>query len=254
MQALGIRWLPFFHAAAREGGHRDLVLAWAARRSRLRLCDSAATAAYFGFSAADTIICPFLFDRPMPEPQPGQRPYAMVVCGRLSPEKRPDLILSFLEMMQKRWPAARPLLLLSGDEAALTIFDGQAADRRLHATILHNVPSEDVAGHMQSADFYLNLSDYEGFSMTTVEALRTGCVPVVRPVGEIPNYLPRQAGIFVDRPDAAGFEAAIEVCRRLSGDAAQRAAMVSAGCERLGRYEDYVSAFGRAVDRAMAIS
>ena len=218
----------------------------------MRLCDSAATATYFGFPAADTIICPFLFNRPMPEPQPGKRPYTMIVCGRLAPEKRPDLILSFLEMMQKRWPAARALLLLSGDEAALTLFDAQATNSLLHANILHNVPSEDVAGHMQSADFYLNLSDYEGFSMTTVEALRSGCVPVVRPVGEIPSYLPRQAGIFIDRPDAAGFEAAIEACRRLSGDAVHRAAMVSAGCARLDGYEDYVSAFGRAVDRAMA--
>lgn len=253
MQATGARWVPFFHAAGREGAPRDQILRWAAQRSQLRLCDSPATAAYFGFAGGSTVVCPFLFRTEQgPLSGPNSRPFAIVACGRLAPEKRPDLILSFLQATQERWPGQRALLVLGGDDAAITAFRAEVASRHLDADILHNVPSETVPGFMSSAKFYLNLSDYEGFSMTTVEAIQNGCVPVVRPVGEIPRYLPRNAGVYIDRPDAAGFAEAIETCKTLSEDADRRAAMVAHGRASLDRYEDYVSAFSRAVDLALS--
>lgn len=253
MQAAGARWVPFFHAAGREGAPRDQILRWAAQRSRIRLCDSSATAAYFGFSGGSTVVCPFLFRTEQSAlPDLNSRPFAIVVCGRLAPEKRPDLILSFLQATQERWPNQRSLLVLGGDDAAIAAFRAEVSSRHLDADILHNVPSETVPDLMSSAKFYLNLSDYEGFSMTTVEAILSGCVPVVRPVGEIPSYLEKNAGVYVDRLDDAGFREVIETCRRLSDDPDRRAAMVAHGRSSLDRYEDYVSAFSRAVDLALS--
>lgn len=253
-QLLGIRWLPFFHAAGREGGKRDRILAWAARQSRIRLCDSRATVRYFGFPEDTTIVCPFLFDRQASRlPAPANPKYAVVVCGRLSPEKRPDLILRFLERMQQQWPEARSLLLLSGDVEAFHQFAAEAAMRAPKATLLHNVPHKDITGHMHSAAFYLNLSDYEGFSATTVEALGSGCVPIVRPVGEIPNYLPADCGVYVDYLEDSGFSTKIDTCRRLMPDIIRRNAMVEKACRTLDTYEDYVTAFSRAVRSTLAL-
>lgn len=253
MQATGARWIPFFHAAGREGAPRDQVLHWAAQRSRFRLCDSPATAAYFGFAEGSTVICPFLFrTEQIALPEVSSRPFALIVCGRLAPEKRPDLILSFLQAAQERWPNQRTLLVLGGDDSAITSFRDQVASRHLDADLLYNVSSEAVPGLMRSAKFYLNLSDYEGFSMTTVEAIQNGCVPVVRPVGEIPNYLPPDAGVYVERGDVAAFWEAIETCKMLSDDADRRAAMVARGRASLDLYEDYVSAFSRAIHRVIA--
>lgn len=255
MQAAGARWVPFFHNAGREGAPRDQVLRWAAQRSEIHLCDSPATAAYFGFSGGTTVVCPYLFrTEPSALSDLQFRPFGFVVCGRLAPQKRPDLILSFLQAAQERWPGQRALLMLGGDDATLSAFRAEVASRHLDADILHNVPSETVPDLMSSAKFYLNLSDYEGFSMTTVEAIQSGCVPVVRPVGEIPRYLPRNAGVYIDRPDAAGFAEAIKTCKTLSDDADRRAAMVAHGRASLDRYEDYVSAFSRAVHLALSSS
>lgn len=254
LQLLGVRWVPFFHAAGREGRVRNAILAWAARRSRVRLCDSQATAHYFGFSACDTIICPFLFTEDSSEQSDlVARPFEMVVCGRISSEKRPDLVLTFLKTMHARWPGSRSLLLLSADDATYAAFRADAERCGLDARLMQNVPSDDVAKHMRSAQFYLNLSDYEGFSMTTVEAIQAGCVPVVRPVGEIPNYLPRDAGIYIDNPEPVAFEEAIDKCKALAADPTRRGVMLTTARDRLGRYEDYVTAFSRAIHHAVGI-
>jgi glycosyltransferase involved in cell wall biosynthesis len=253
LQAFGIRWLPFFHAANSEGPPRDQILGWAARHSKVHLCDSRATADHYGFTGLDTIVCPFIFKRAHGQPAPREREFGLVVCGRLSPEKRPDLILSFLEQARDQWQDQRALLLLGADDSSFAAFKADAERRGIRASILQNVPSDDVADYFRSAKFYLNLSDYEGFSMTTAEALYNGCVPVVRPVGEIPSYLPPDAGIYVSQPDAEGFAAAIDTCKQLSPDPDRRAAMAAAGIEGLEGYEGYVEAFSRALHHAMKV-
>ena len=251
LQLFGVRWIPFFHAASREGAPRDQILAWAARRARLHLCDSQATADYYGLKGPAVFICPYLFRNAAVLPDKAPRPFAFVYCGRLSPEKRPDLILDLLEEAKLRWPGRRSLLVVGADPDTLTEYTVEAERRGLDLTIRANVPHAEIAGLFQSAEFCLDLSDYEGFSMTTVEALQNGCLPVVRPVGEIPNYLPRDAGVYIDRPYKAGFADAVDQCRQLSDSPDRRAQMISRALAELDRYDDYVSAFSRAIGEAM---
>lgn len=62
---------------------------------------------------------------------------------------------------------------------------------------------EDIAVAASRASFYLQTSLVEGMAMSVVEAMQSGLVPVVTPVGEIAHYcLDQESAIFVDEDDA----------------------------------------------------
>lgn len=253
LERLGVAWVPFFHSAAKEGVPRDQVLTFAARRARTYLCDSPATAAFFGLSDHPGLfICPYVFYRmAAPDDEIKNRPYRFIYCGRIAHEKRLDLILKFLSIAQAQAPDSEALMLLGASDNAFNELKVEVARLDLRVTLLQNVSAHEVPSYFRQSEFYLNLSDYEGFSMTTVEALQCGCVPVVRPVGEIPRYVGRQSGVIVDTPSTENMAAAAEQCMALHALPEERAAMVARAMTELRQYDDYVSAFSRAIDYAL---
>ena len=53
----------------------------------------------------------------------------------------------------------------------------------------NSVISENIVKHYaKKCSFFLQLSFYEGFAMSVIEAMQLGLVPVVTNVGEISNY------------------------------------------------------------------
>ncbi len=48
-----------------------------------------------------------------------------------------------------------------------------------------------------SYDYYLQLSDFEGMAMSVVEAMQSGLIPIVTPVGEILNYIEDGSNGFI---------------------------------------------------------
>lgn len=254
LSIFGVRWIPFFHAASREGLHRDIILRCAAHLSRVQLCDSEATAKYIGLEGrARTFICPYLFKRGIsPNDRNEVRSYDFVFCGRISKEKRLDLILSFLQLWQTRETEQSSLLIVSANDVEVAELRREVAARNLQVDIANNIEPKDVSELLLQSTFYLNLSDYEGFSMTTVEAIQCGCLPVVRPVGEIPKYVNACSGIIVTEPTSHQFNNAQDECIKLKYNPTARFERVDSALATLDRYDDYVSAFTRAVANSLA--
>jgi hypothetical protein len=93
--------------------------------------------------------------------------------------------------------------------------------------------------------FYLLVSDYEGMSMSTIEAVQAGCVAVVRPVGEIGHYLDRASAIFVEDVSPEGIQRAAEAVCALWNDSEDAATLSARARAALSRVPHYVDALSR---------
>ena len=88
------------------------------------------------------------------------------------------------------------------------------------------VDDEELARRYARAAVYIQASTHEGFGMAVAEAMLAGCIPVVTPVGALPEVV-GDAGVVVG---ADGLAAAIR--RALAGDDEARAAARARVLER----------------------
>lgn len=66
---------------------------------------------------------------------------------------------------------------------------------------------EQITEAARSATFYLQTSIYEGMSMSVVEAMQSGLIPVVTPVGEIAHYCQDELNAIFIEDDARAVDA-----------------------------------------------
>jgi glycosyltransferase involved in cell wall biosynthesis len=94
------------------------------------------------------------------------------------------------------------------------------------------VPDGALASFYRRAAAFVFLSDYEGFAMTPIEALAAG-VPIVVLETEVAREIYGPAAVYVERPDPALIDAALE---RVLFDAPERARLLAAADAVLDRY------------------
>lgn len=195
----GAKWIPFFHAARSEGFLRDLILRSAAHLSKYAFFDSEATRVYYGtHTKMSSKIIPYRFRSVLlAGHSQGNRYYDCVFVGRLSSEKRTDLLVAYLSYLQNLDSGIRPLIILSTVDEGLKDFKLQLESNSVIAEVMVNLDPMEVISLLWMSSLYLSFSDYEGFSMATVDAMTCGCVPVVRPVGEISAYVDDGCGIVI---------------------------------------------------------
>jgi glycosyltransferase involved in cell wall biosynthesis len=254
--ALRAKWIPFFHVARTEGLLRDTVLRGAARLSRFAFFDCDATRRYYGTHAQSRAqIIPYRFQASASSRQPGvRRRYDCVFVGRLSPQKRPDLLLSYLKHLQQLDAGIRPLILASTDEKRLEQFQVHLQSIGVVADVRANVDPLEVISLLDQSSLYLSFSDYEGFSMATLDAMSCGCVPVVRPVGEIASYVDGHCGVLVTDTSSDGLKAVAKESLRLLKDTEALPAFSERARQSVARYRLYTEAYVDGVQRALGRS
>lgn len=115
--------------------------------------------------------------------------FKFVFLGRLSPVKRLDLIVKFVHELKQN--GITLLLDIYGpDEHTLKSIEDKAAQLGLSSLITYKgiCSIEDIETVLHQYDCYVMMSDYEGMSISTVQAMESGLICFLRNVGEIHNY------------------------------------------------------------------
>jgi glycosyltransferase involved in cell wall biosynthesis len=197
---LGFTWIPFFHVALEQTGIRKLAHRLAVSYGDVLISDSSATAKSLGvLDDRRTRICPYIFqDTQQTSAKPiQQRATHFIFVGRVHSQKRIDLLLKFLGHFSDHGVSFNCHFILAGEDHQIDAVVADIARDGLEIAVTRNASNEDVRAALADARFFLLLSDYEGFSLATIEAVQAGCVPIVRPVGEIPNYLQKDAAFWL---------------------------------------------------------
>ena len=141
----------------------------------------------------------FLTERFAPLPPSSCRP-TFVWWGRLHRRKRLVDAVAFIDGLRHVVPDV--LFTIIGPDGG----EEAAVRRRVHELGLETIitfygPADhsDLRRIAEGHCFYLQLSEAEGMSMSTVEAMQFGLVPIVTPVGEIAAYVVSgKSGLWVD--------------------------------------------------------
>lgn len=153
----------------------------------------------------------------MPE---GRGPLRVVWCGRLSPEKRPEVFLDAIA--QVPGIAAH----MYGDGVARRSIARRAAALPAGRLTVHGpVPQTAVLQGMRAADLLVSTSfDFDNQPMVILEGIASG-LPVVVTDPDLLEALPREGAIATATPDAA---ALVRTLRTLRDDPARLTAMSAA--------------------------
>lgn len=152
-----------------------------------------------------------------------------IFWGRLAPQKAVDRAILLFAKIQARFPEAT-FSIIGPDSGELTKLKALVSREGLDGSVLFQGPKdhEALAEAALTANFYLQLSRYEGLAMSVIEAMPLGLVPVVTPVGEIPAYCRNgQNSIFVDEDIKA-----VETVKKVLQDPSLYAALRRAALAR----------------------
>ncbi|MEU1619724.1 glycosyltransferase [Streptomyces sp. NPDC008238] len=174
----------------------------------------------------------------------GNAEVLLVMCSRLSPEKRPGRALEALAHMRHQGVDA--VLVVAGDGPMRARLEARARESRLPVTFLGHVPTRRALSALQAtADVVLAPGPVETFGLSALEALACGTPVVASALSALPDILgPAGAAATDDGPafaDAVG--------HLLSRPESMRRAIARAQAERYG-WPTAVSAFLAAHDAA----
>ncbi|MQY14907.1 GDP-mannose-dependent alpha-(1-6)-phosphatidylinositol dimannoside mannosyltransferase [Streptomyces sp. RB5] len=146
----------------------------------------------------------------------GEDDVLLLMCSRLSPEKRPGRALDALAELRQRGVRAR--LVVAGDGPLRDRLEARARAARLPVEFLGHLPAPEVAALQASADIALAPGPVETFGLAALEALACG-TPVV---ASALSALPAIVGPAGDTAADNGTAFADAVQRLLARDATAR--------------------------------
>ncbi|WP_295034117.1 glycosyltransferase [uncultured Microbacterium sp.] len=140
-------------------------------------------------------------------PEPGA-PLRALWCGRLSPEKRPEVFLDAVS----RTPGVEAVMLGDGISRRAV---AREADRMGpgRVDVRGSVSQADVLSAMRAAHVFVSSSfDFDNQPMVLLEAVAAG-LPVIVADPDLSETLPPDGHLVAPRPDAAGLAEALAALR-----------------------------------------
>ncbi|MER6534154.1 glycosyltransferase [Streptomyces sp900105755] len=166
----------------------------------------------------------------------------LVMCSRLSVEKRPGTAIDAVEALARR--GRRVILVVAGDGPLRERLEQRVRERRLPVTFLGHVSDRDSLGALQaSADVALAPGPAETFGLAALEAMACGTPVVASASSALPEVIGSAGATAADRGEA--FADAVETL--LERPAAERRETARARAECFG-WETAVEAFLAAHD------
>ncbi|GGN37936.1 glycosyltransferase [Streptomyces fuscichromogenes] len=151
----------------------------------------------------------------------------LVMCSRLSVEKRPGTAVDAVEALVRR--GRRVILVVAGDGPLRARLEQRARERRLPVTFLGHVSDRDTLGALQaSADVALAPGPAETFGLAALEAMACGTPVVASASSALPEVIGSAGSTAADRGEA--FADAVETLLARPGAERRETARARAEC------------------------
>ncbi|TEB16181.1 GDP-mannose-dependent alpha-(1-6)-phosphatidylinositol monomannoside mannosyltransferase [Pelotomaculum sp. FP] len=139
----------------------------------------------------------------------------ILLAGRMVPQKRPELALKIISMLQAKTKVSFVFLIV-GDGPLLPRLKRLARHRRLNGLVrfIGEVPAEDMLNFYQVADIFFMPSHMEGISLALYEAMATRTVPVGAAVGGQKELVTPECGFLIPQ-NSCELDSYVEILARL---------------------------------------
>ncbi len=130
----------------------------------------------------------FVLHRPEGQVRTGPEP-RFIYWGRIKHQKRIDRAIRLIAALAPAHPDVS-LTLVGPDGGKLADIQQLAAELGVADRLTLEGPKsfDEITALAASHSLFVQLSDFEGMAMASVEAMQLGLVPVVTPVGEVARY------------------------------------------------------------------
>ncbi|MEU3899332.1 glycosyltransferase [Streptomyces sp. NPDC045251] len=137
----------------------------------------------------------------------------LVMCSRLSVEKRPGTALDALEALRRR--GERAVLVVAGDGPLRPRLEQRARERGLPVTFLGHVADRGLLGALQaSADVCLAPGPAETFGLAALEAMACGTPVVASASSALPEVIGSAGAVAADHGEGFADAVALLLGRR----------------------------------------
>lgn len=185
----GIRWICFIHNSRFANLIDRLICTLSIRFSNELAADSEQAAEFIRSikKDADIHVIPYIFPL-LPGISKVERVRnTFIYVGRNAKEKRMDLVTGFFKHLLTEFPAVICRFEIAGDVPAAVLSLVETFGKRV--TVRSNSSNSEVFDRLRASEYFVVLSDLEGFCMAAYEAVQAGCFIIYRDVGEIKNYV-----------------------------------------------------------------
>lgn len=132
-----------------------------------------------------------------------KRPIDILFVGRIDAQKNLPLFLKIIKLVQKNIPKLVVKIVGDGDDRVKIIKLIKKLSLQKNVEIIK--PTLNTAQYYSNAKIFLLSSNYEGFPLTLMEAISSGCLPVVRNIPELSQFFTKNKPkiIFDNENEAA---------------------------------------------------
>jgi len=185
----GVRWVCFIHNS-QFANFVDRLICTASIRFSDEIAADSEQAEVFVCSikkTANVHVIPYIFSFPQCAAKIDRIKNSFIYVGRNAKEKRIDLVISFFKYLLSSFPETLCRFVIVGDVPADIVNLIQMFEKRVVVEL--NLSNSEVFDRLCASEYFVVLSDLEGFCMTAYEAVQAGCFIVYRDVGEIKKYV-----------------------------------------------------------------
>lgn len=121
---------------------------------------------------------------------------SFVFLGRMSKNKRIDLLIDALAGLQ-----GKPELHIAGmdfDNLA-PVLKARAKEKGIEGQVfIHGeVSDRKLLDLLAQSEFFVSASEYEGFGITAIEAMASGCIPILNNIGSFRSFVQEKKNGFI---------------------------------------------------------
>lgn len=112
---------------------------------------------------------------------------SFIFVGRNAKEKRMDLVVGFFRNLLSNFPFVTCRFVIAGDVPILVSDLMEEYGERVVTEL--NLSNSEALHRLCASEYFVVLSDFEGYCMTAYEAVQAGCFVIYRDVGAIKSYI-----------------------------------------------------------------
>lgn len=185
----GVKWVCFIHSTGLTHAFDQLISKAAILLSDVVVADSEQTVTFIHTIKKNVKahVIPYIFPLEKESVKIKRRKNSFIFVGRSTPLKRIDLIVDFLKYFLVNYPTVTCRFVISGDIPKDVLSLKEFFSERV--TVETDLSNHEVFYRLCASEYFLVLSDYEGFCMAANEAVQAGCFIIYRDVGEIKSYV-----------------------------------------------------------------
>lgn len=127
-------------------------------------------------------------------------PNSFLYAGRLSKNKRIDLLLEAFARVVQKSPNAKLVIAGVDWENLQRELKLQAKELGIskNVSFLGEVNRAELLKQYSSAEFFVSASEYEGFGITALEASASECIPLVNKIDAFENIFGKESYLLID--------------------------------------------------------